>query len=67
MTVKDLKKVIETLPNDFEVVISADIGGNKPFNFCELEDISVDIGYSSKVVHFFGMLEGSRRITKEDS
>ena len=56
MTVKDLKKVIETLPNDFEVVISADIGGNKPFNFCELEDISVDIGYSSKVVHFFGIL-----------
>ena len=65
MTVKDLKKVIETLPNDFEVVISADIGGNKPFNFCELEDISVDIGYSSKVVHFFGILQGGRRITKE--
>ena len=35
MTVKELKKVIETLPNDFEVVISADIGGNRPFNFCE--------------------------------
>ena len=61
MTVKDLKKVIETLPNDFEVVISADIGGNKPFNFCELEDISVDIGYSSKVVHFFGILEGEQK------
>ena len=43
MTVKELKKVIETLPNDFEVVISADIGGNRPFNFCELEEIS--LGY----------------------
>ena len=58
MTAKELKKVIETLSNDFEVVISADIGRNRPFNFCELEDISVDVGYSSKVVHFFGILEG---------
>ena len=40
MTVKELKKVIETLPDDFEIVIST------------------DIGYSSKVVHFFGILEG---------
>ena len=55
---KVLKKVIETLSDDFEIVISAYIGGNRPFNFHELEDISVDIGYSSKVVHFFGILEG---------
>lgn len=58
MTVKELKKTIEILPDDFEVVISADIGGNRPFNFCELEDISVAVGDSSKVVHFFGILEG---------
>ena len=57
MTVKELKKTIETLPDDFEIVISADIGGNRPFNFHELKDISIDIGYSSKVVHFFGTLE----------
>lgn len=58
MTVKELKKIIETLPDDFEIVISADIGGDRPFNFRELEDISVDIGYSSKVVHFLEHLRG---------
>ena len=57
MTVKELKKTIEKLPDDFEIVISADIGGNRPFNFRELKDVSIDIGYSSKDVHFFGILE----------
>lgn len=57
MTVKELKDVIETLPDDFEIAISADIGGDRPFNFRALEDISVDVGHSSKVVHFFGILE----------
>lgn len=57
MTLKELKDVIETLPDDFEIAISADIGGDRPFNFRTLEDISVDVGYSSKVVHFFGILE----------
>ena len=57
MTVKELKKTIETLPDDFEIVISADIGGNRPFNFRELKDICIDIGYSDKDVHFFGILE----------
>lgn len=57
MTVKDLKSEIENLPDDFEIAISADIGGDRPFNFCELENISIDIGYSSKVVHFFGTIK----------
>ena len=57
MKLKELKNIIENLPDDFEIAISADIGGDRPFNFRELEDISVDIGYSSKVVHFFGILE----------
>ena len=57
MTVKELKNTIETLPDDFEIAISADIGGDRPFNFRELKDISVDVGHSSKVVHFFGILE----------
>ena len=57
MTVKELKNAIETLPDDFEIEISADIGGDRPFNFRELKDISVDVGHSSKVVHFFGILE----------
>lgn len=57
MTVKELKNAIETLPDDFEIAISADIGGDRPFNFRELKDISVDIGHSSKVIHFFGILE----------
>jgi hypothetical protein len=57
MTVKELKNVIESLSDDFKIVISADIGGDRPFNFREIKDISVDIGHSSKVVHFFGTLE----------
>ena len=57
MTVKELKNAIETLPDDFEIAISADIGGDRSFNFRELKDISVDVGHSSKVVHFFGILE----------
>ena len=57
MKLKELKKIIENLPDDFEIAISADIGGDRPFNFCELKDISVDIGYSSEVVHFFGTIE----------
>lgn len=57
MTVKELKSLIEKLPDDFEIEISADLGGDRPFNFYELKDISADIGYSSKVVHFFGTIE----------
>lgn len=57
MTVKELKNAIDKLPDDFEIAISADIGGNRPFNFRNLEDITVDVGYSSKVVHFFGKEE----------
>ena len=57
MKLKELKNLIENLPDDFEIAISADIGGDRPFNFRELEDISVDIGYSSKVVLFSGTLE----------
>lgn len=57
MTVKELKNIIKTLPDDFEIVISVDVGGDRPFNFSEVENISVDIGHSDKVVHFFGDLE----------
>ena len=57
MKLKELKNLIENLPDDFEIAISADIGGDRPFNFRELEDISVDIAYSSKVVLFSGTLE----------
>ena len=57
MKLKELKSIIENLPDDFEIAISADIGGDRPFNFRELKDISVDIGHSSEVVHFFGTLE----------
>ena len=57
MKLKELKSIIENLPDDFEIAISADIGGDRPFNFRELKDISVDIGHSSEVVHFFGTIE----------
>jgi uncharacterized protein YeeX (DUF496 family) len=57
MTVKELKDIIEKLPDDFKIAISADIGGDRPFNFRELKNISIDVGHSDKVVHFFGDLE----------
>lgn len=57
MKLKELKNLIENLPDDFEIAISADIGGDRQFNFRELKDISVDIGHSSEVVHFFGTIE----------
>lgn len=56
MTLGELRKEIEHLPDDYEIEISADMGGDRPFNFEQLKDISVDIGYSSRVVHFFGEL-----------
>ncbi len=56
MTVGELRKQTETLSDDFEIVISVDIGGDRPFNFSKLENISVDIGHSDKVIHFFGDL-----------
>ena len=34
MKLKELKNIIENLPDDFEIAISADIGGDRPFNFC---------------------------------
>ena len=59
VTISDFEeKDKEELEHQIEIVISTDIGGNRPFNFHELKDISVDIGYSSKVIHFFGILEG---------
>lgn len=30
MTVKELKSLIEKLPDDFEIEISADLGGDRP-------------------------------------
>lgn len=57
MTVKELKDIIETLPDDFKIAISADVKGDRPFNFREMKNISVDVGHSDKVVHFFGDLE----------
>ena len=57
MTIKELKNIIKTLPDDFEIVISVDVGGDRTFKNSEVENISVDIGHSDKVVHFFGDLE----------
>lgn len=58
MTLKDFRELTKNLPDDFEINVSVDTSreGERPFNFDQLYNISVDIGYSSKVVHFFGDL-----------
>lgn len=54
MTLGELRKITKNLPDDFEIEITGDFGN---MNFIDIENISVDIGYSSKEVHFFGDAE----------
>ena len=56
MKLGELRELTKNLPDDFDIEVSADIGGDRPFNFEELKNLSVDIGHSDKVVHFFGDL-----------
>lgn len=55
MTLGELREFTKNLPDDFKIEITTDLNGK--MDFCHLDNISVDIGYSSKVVHFFGDLE----------
>ena len=58
MTLKEFRQLTKNLPDDFEIEISVDQSreGERPFDFAELYNVSVDIGHSDKVVHFFGDL-----------
>lgn len=57
LTLGQLRELTKNLPNDFVIKISADTLEPCLFNFVDLIDISVDIGHSDKVVHFFGTME----------
>lgn len=55
MTLGELRDLTKNLPDDFKVEISVSL--NAEMSFLHIDNISVDIGYSSKEVHFFGDIE----------
>lgn len=56
MTVGEFRKRTNNIADDFEIVVTTDLIIDRPFNFYDLENVSIDIGYSSKVVKIFGNL-----------
>ena len=55
MTLGEFRRLTAGLPDDFTIEISATTGYSKyGIDMETLKNISVDIGHSSKVVHFFG-------------
>ncbi len=55
MTLGEFRKLTAGLPDDFTIEITATTGySGYGINMETLKNISVDIGHSSKVVHFFG-------------
>lgn len=55
MTLGEFRKLTANLPDDFIIEITATTGySNCGIDMETLRNISVDIGHSSKVVHFFG-------------
>lgn len=55
MTLGELRKLTAGLPDDFTIEITATTGYSKyGIDMETLKNVSVDIGHSSKVVHFFG-------------
>ena len=62
MTLGEFRKLTASLPDDFTIEISATTGYSKSgIDMETLEEVSVDIGHSSEVVHFFGRLLFSKR------
>lgn len=56
MTLGEFRKLTADLPGDFTIEISVTTGYSKSgIDMETLEDVSVDIGHSSEVVHFFGI------------
>lgn len=55
MTLGEFRKLTTNLPDDFIIEITATAGYSEcGIDMETLRNISVDIGHSSKVVHFFG-------------
>lgn len=55
MTLGEFRKLTAGLPDDFTIEITATTGYSKyGIDMETLKNVSVDIGHSSKVVHFFG-------------
>ena len=56
LTLGEFRKLTADLPGDFVIEISVTTGYSKSgIDMETLEDVSVDIGHSSEVVHFFGI------------
>lgn len=60
LTLGQLRELTKNLPDDFTIEITATTDFNPFPNMEHLVDISVDIGHSDKVVHFFGEIDGIR-------
>ena len=56
MTLGEFRKLTASLPDYFTIEISVTTGYSKSgIDMETLEEVSVDIGHSSEVVHFFGI------------
>lgn len=60
LTLGQLRELTKNLPDDFTIEVTATTGFNPFPNMEELVDVSVDIGYSDKVVHLFGDIDDIR-------
>ena len=66
MKLGELRKLTNGLSDDFDIEITATTGFSRfGIDMEHLLDISVDIGHSDKVVHFFGELESARSYTDD--
>ena len=62
MKLGELRNLTKNLPDDFDIEITATTGFSRyGIDMEHLKNVSVDIGHSSKVVHFFGTLESIER------
>lgn len=61
LTLGQLRELTKNLPDDFTIEVTATTGFNHFLDMEDLVDVSVDIGHSDKVVHFFGEIDGIRK------
>lgn len=66
MKLGELRKLTNGLSDDFDIEITATTGFSRSgIDMEHLLGVSVDIGHSDKVVHFFGELENARSHTDD--